>query len=186
MLRIQRDEPGAFAELVERYWPKVFGRFFRLLTDRQDAEDLTQEAFLRLYRARHRYQPKARFNTWLFHIVQNLLRNTLRSRSRRPVIRFSSLSEADEQQRLARRCRADTADSPSLPLERRELAGTVRAAIADLAERQRAALELRQFQHRTYAQIARQMSMTPKAAKSLLYRARIQLRQQLAEFVETC
>ena len=50
MLRVQRDEPGAFAELIERYRPKVFGRFFRLFTDRQDAEDLTQEVFLRLLR----------------------------------------------------------------------------------------------------------------------------------------
>src|SRR5439155_26636131 len=77
MLRVQRDEPGAFAELVERYRPKVFGRLFRLFADRQDAEDLAQEVFLRLYRARKRYRPRAKFNTWLYHIAHNVARNAL-------------------------------------------------------------------------------------------------------------
>ncbi len=83
MLRVQRDEPGAFAELVECYWARVFGRFYRRLGDRQEAEDLAQEVFLRVYRHRHRYQPQAKFGTWLFHIIQNLARNALRSRLRR-------------------------------------------------------------------------------------------------------
>src|SRR5262245_30172527 len=86
MLRVQNDEPGAFAELIRHYWPRVFGRFLRTLADRQDAEDLAQEVFLRLYRARKNYQPRARFNTWLFHIAQNAVRNALRSRQRRPVV----------------------------------------------------------------------------------------------------
>src|ERR1700733_12809626 len=72
MLRVQRDEAGAFAELVETFWQRIFGRFFRALHDRQEAEDLAQEVFLRLYRSRKRYQPRARFTTWLFHISQNV------------------------------------------------------------------------------------------------------------------
>src|SRR5438309_10209156 len=83
MLRVQGDEPGAFAELVQRYWARVFGRFYQRLGDRQEAEDLAQEVFLRVYRHRHRYQPRAKFGTWLFHIIQNLARNALRSRPRR-------------------------------------------------------------------------------------------------------
>src|SRR5262249_30088473 len=79
MLRVQRHEPGAFAELVARYWPRVFGRFFRQLGDRQEAEDLAQNVFLRLYRVRHRYRPAARFATWLFHIARNVARNALRT-----------------------------------------------------------------------------------------------------------
>src|SRR5262249_13723869 len=55
MLRVQRDEPGAFEELIERYWSRVFGHFFRRLGDRQEAEDLAQDVFLRLYRYRKRY-----------------------------------------------------------------------------------------------------------------------------------
>src|SRR6187397_331 len=72
MLRVQRDEPGAFEELAERYWTRIFGRFCRQLNDRQEAEDLAQEVFLRLYRSRKRYLPTARFATWLYHISQNV------------------------------------------------------------------------------------------------------------------
>ena len=78
----------------------------------------------------------------------------------------------------------DIEDSPSQPLERRELAGIVRGAVSDLACRQRTALELHQFEDRTYAEVAAEMDMSPKAAKSLLYRARNQLRLNLTSFME--
>lgn len=183
MLRVQADEPGAFAELIRFYWPRVFGRFLRILSDRQEAEDLAQEVFLRLYRARKRYQPQARFNTWLFHIAQNALRNALRSRKRRPLVRLGSFTETDEEHPLYSLNQPET-EHPSRPLERLELASQVRAAVSDLGERQRTALELHQFHNRTYAQIAAELDMSPKAAKSLLYRARNQLRSNLARLVE--
>src|SRR5215831_18275105 len=80
MTRVQAGDDRAFAELVERYRARVFGSFVKRLGDRQEAEDLTQEVFLRLYRSRHTYQPRARFATWLFHVSQNVARNALRSR----------------------------------------------------------------------------------------------------------
>jgi RNA polymerase sigma-70 factor (ECF subfamily) len=183
MLRVQDDEPGAFAELVERYWTRIFGRFYRSLSDREEAEDLAQEVFLRLYRSRKRYQPRARFGTWLFHVAQNVARNALRSRRRHPCVRLSPLVGAEEEAAGAAYL-TDRGDAPSRPLERAELAGVVRAAVADLASRQRTAMELHQFQNRTYDQVAAQMDMSPKAAKSLLYRARIQLRALLAKYME--
>jgi RNA polymerase sigma-70 factor (ECF subfamily) len=185
MLRVQADEPGAFSEMVDCYWSKIFSRFFRLLANRQDAEDLAQEVFLRLYRARKSYQPQARFNTWLYHIAHNVARNAIRSRRRKPVFRLASLEESTDQPAYSRPLTPDQCQSPSLPLERTELAGVVRAAVSDLGERQRTALELHQFQHHTYAQVAQRMDMTPKAAKSLLYRARNQLRENLAKFMES-
>src|SRR5271166_4556972 len=72
MLRVQEGDDDAFGELVQRYRARVFGSFVKRLGDRQEAEDLTQEVFLRLYRSRHRYQPRARFGTWLFHVSQNV------------------------------------------------------------------------------------------------------------------
>src|SRR4051812_37677281 len=84
MVRARRGEVAAFAELVEKYWPAVVGRFVRQLGDRQDAEDLAQEFFLRLSGARRRYRVRARFSTWLFHVAANVARNALRSRRRRP------------------------------------------------------------------------------------------------------
>src|SRR5438445_11475688 len=68
MLQVQRDEPGAFETLINRYWARIFGHFFHRLGDRQEAEDLAQDVFLRLYRHRKRYQPRAKFATWLYHI----------------------------------------------------------------------------------------------------------------------
>ena len=79
---------------------------------------------------------------------------------------------------------SDRADPPSRPLERDELASVVRAAVAGLAGRQRTAVELHQFEDRTYTEVAAELDMTPKAAKSLLYRARNQLRVVLATFVQ--
>jgi RNA polymerase sigma-70 factor (ECF subfamily) len=184
MLRVQRDEPGAFAELVECYWARVFGRFYRRLGDRQEAEDLAQEVFLRVYRHRHRYQPQAKFGTWLFHIIQNLARNALRSRLRRPWTRLGSLASPEGEDFLSDQILTDRSEAPSRPLERAELAGAVRAAVSRLAGRQRTAMELHQFQHWTHAEIAAEMDMSPKAAKSLLYRARNQLRASLTQFME--
>jgi RNA polymerase sigma-70 factor (ECF subfamily) len=182
MLRVQKDEPGAFAELLERYWARIFGRFYRWLDDRQDAEDLAQEVFLRLYRSRKRYQPCAKFATWLFHITQNVARNALRSRRRHPCLSLGSLGLGEDLSE--NRFLADRTEAPWGPLERSELAGVVRAAVSDLGGRQRTALELRQFEDRSYAEIAAEMDMSPKAAKSLLYRARNQLRSNLSKFVE--
>jgi RNA polymerase sigma-70 factor (ECF subfamily) len=181
MLRVQRDDAVAFAELVDRYRARVFGRFIRQLGDRQEAEDLTQEVFLRLFRHRKRYRPMARFATWLFHITHNLACNAIRARQRRQTTRFDFGSDEKVGGPVRRALAGDA--SPSRSLERAELAGVVRAAVSGLAARQRSAVELHQFHDRTYAEVGAELAMTAKAAKSLLYRARGQLRATLAEFV---
>jgi RNA polymerase sigma-70 factor (ECF subfamily) len=182
MLRVQRDDAAAFAELLERYRTRVFGHFVNRLGDRQEAEDLTQEVFLRLYRHRKRYQPRARFATWLFHITHNLACNAIRARQRRTLTRLDHAGDGSDA------CRSESLAavgdlSPSRGLERAELAAVVRRAIYGLADRQRAAVELHQFHNRTYAEVGAELDMTAKAAKSLLYRARGQLRSSLAAFM---
>jgi RNA polymerase sigma-70 factor (ECF subfamily) len=182
MLQVQRGETGAFTELVKRYWTAIFARFYRQLGDRQEAEDLAQDVFLRLYRARQRYQARAKFTTWLFHIAQNVTRNALRTRRRRPCVPVGALTgpEAEGSRPLTPR----SPEPPSQPLERAELAATVREAVASLARRQRRALELFQFHNRSCGEIAARMDMSAKAARSLLYRARHQLRDCLTSYVE--
>jgi RNA polymerase sigma-70 factor (ECF subfamily) len=177
MISVRAGDQGAFAELTARYGSRVFGYLCRQVGDRSEAEDLTQEVFLRMYRARDHYEPRARFATWVFHITQNVARNALRSRRRRPWIPLDGAAMG-EQGLLP-----DRSEAPSRPLERHELAGAVRAAVAGLAGRQRAAVELHQFHDRTYAEVAAELDMTPKAAKSLLYRARNQLRETLTPLV---
>src|SRR5262245_20188401 len=78
MLRVQGDDPVAFQELVQRYGDKVYQQLYLLVTHREEAEDLTQEVFLRVFRHRKTYAPRAKFVTWLFHIVRNIARNALR------------------------------------------------------------------------------------------------------------
>jgi len=175
MLGAQSGDEDAFRQLVDRYRARIFGFFCRRLGDHQEAEDLTQDVLLRLFRARTSYQPRARFSTWVFHITQNVARNAVRFRQRHPSVR---LTAAANDERLLDGL-LSAADTPSAPMERAELAGVVRAAIADLGERQRAALELHQFHDHTYAEVAAQLDMTPKAAKSLLYRTRNLLRARL-------
>ena len=182
MLRVKADEPGAFAELLDQYWPRIFGRFYKQLGDRQEAEDLAQDVFMRLYRNRRRYQPRASFATWIYHIARNVARNALRSRRRRPCVSLGHLTHADHDESFVSRLQANHQETPSRPLERAEAAGAVRSAVAGLALRQRTALEL-QFQDCSYSEIAAELEMTPKAAKSLLYRARLQLRDHLHGFM---
>jgi RNA polymerase sigma-70 factor (ECF subfamily) len=181
MLRVRDGDDAAFAELEHRYAGRVYGYFCRQLKDRADAEDLTQEVFLRLYRSRLRYQPRARFTTWIFHITQNVARNAIRSRRRRPSVRLNPSAPYDGD--LLELLLTDRAEEPSGPLERAETAQMVRAAVARLAGRQRTAVEMHQFDDRTYAEVAAELDMTPKAAKSLLYRARNQLRETLTPFM---
>jgi RNA polymerase sigma-70 factor (ECF subfamily) len=181
MLRVRDGDPSAFAELVSIYHTRVLGWFCRRLGDRVEAEDLTQDVFLRLYRARASYKPRASFATWIFHITQNVARNALRSRQRKPCFQLDAAAaeEGGMEERLP-----NHAEAPSRRLERAELAGVVRAAVAGLAGRQRAAVEMHQFDERTYTEVAAKLAMTPKAAKSLLYRARNQLRVSLAAFAQ--
>src|SRR5262245_23284189 len=122
MLRVQRDEPGAFAELIGRYWPRVFGRFYRQFGDRQEAEDLAQNVFLRLYRVRKRYRPAARFATWLYHIAGNVARNAVRSRRRKPLLPIGVLADGEGEPGAPGIYLADHREPPTRPLERAELA----------------------------------------------------------------
>ena len=176
MLRVRRDEAGAFAKLVELYRGKIFARIFRCLQDRQEAEDATQEVFLLLYRARKRYRVRARLATWIFHIVHNVIRNVLRSRRHRLDLSFLVIEPTfgTESGRAQ-----PTFDSPARLLERSELRRIVRCAMGELVERQRTVLEMYQFHDYSYAEISAELGLSVKATKSLLHRARSQLRGSL-------
>ena len=182
MLRVQRDESGAFAELVAAFWSRVFGKFVRQMCDRQEAEDLAQDVFLRLYRSRKRYRPRAKLSTWVFFIARNVGRNALRRRRRKHVAPLGLAFDGDEFAGTGRL--ADESAGPSRPVERDELARVVREAVATLNRRQRRAVEL-QFDDHSYSEIATELDMSPKAAKSLLYRARNELRFALLTYADS-
>jgi RNA polymerase sigma-70 factor (ECF subfamily) len=179
MLRVQRDEPGAFSDLVRLFEARVFARLVRCLADRHHAEDLTQEVFLRLYRGRKRYQPRGRFVAWIFRIVQNVARNAVRSRRRHAWLRFVPLEQTE-----LRRPEHFVADEASDRLERQEAAQQLHRGLESLLDRQRRAIELQHFEGRSYPEIGRALRLTTNAAKSLLYRARNELRDRLLSLSE--
>src|ERR1700693_2720993 len=86
MLRVRNDEPGAFELLVEAYQHRLVAIMHHLVGNAEEAEDLAQEVFLRVYRGRKKYHPRAKFSTWVFTIANHLALNALRSRRRKPVV----------------------------------------------------------------------------------------------------
>lgn len=183
MLRVRDGDDAAFARLVEAYQDRLVGLLTHLVNDREAAEDLAQEAFLRVYRARKGYVPSAKFSTWLFRIAQNLASNSRRGRRRRKEVAFAGSSEVTDSRPQEALVTEKSAFLPSRQLAKRELAEVVREALEDLGERQKLAVLLHRFEGMSYADIGETMEMSPQAVKSLLSRARENLRMKLEGYV---
>jgi RNA polymerase sigma-70 factor (ECF subfamily) len=183
MLRVRGDEVGAFEELVERYQRRLVAVMHHLVGNGEEAEDLAQEVFLRVYRSRKKYRPRSKFSTWLFTIANNLALNYLRARQRRPVVRLNTRDSGPLGPRPAEQLVSDAGTGPSEKIEKQELATVIRRALDELNERQRMAVVLNKFEDMNYAEIAEVMGLTTKAVKSLLSRARMNLRDALAQYV---
>lgn len=183
MLRVRNDEPGAFEELVTQYQHRLVGVMHHLIGNNEEAEDLAQEVFLRVYRARQKYHPRAKFSTWLFTIANNLALNALRSRQRKPVVPLAVQDSGPLGPRPAEQLVRDRTAQPGNRLQQKELASVIQEAIKNLNERQRMAVILNKFEDMNYAEIAEVMNLTTKAVKSLLSRARMNLRVALQAYV---
>jgi RNA polymerase sigma-70 factor, ECF subfamily len=183
MLRVRADEPGAFAELVAAYQHRLVAVMHHLVGNAEEAEDLAQEVFLRVYRSRHKYRVRSKFSTWLFTIANNLAMNSLRSRQRKPVVPLEARDSGPLGPRPAEQLVLDRAGPPAQRLQQQELAAVVRQALDGLNERQRMAVVLNKFEDMNYAEIAEVMGLTTKAVKSLLNRARNNLREALQAYV---
>ncbi len=185
MLRVRdKDDQSAFGELVERFQYRLIGILHHIVGTKEEAEDLAQEVFLRIFRSRKKYTPKAKFSTWLFTIANNLALNALRDRGRRkqyPLeLRDSGSLTARPNVPLA----SQRDEAPARGLQQEELASVVRRALDELNERQRVAVVLNKFEDMGYAEIAEVMGLSTKAVKSLLCRARERLREVLQPYVD--
>lgn len=185
MLRVRDDDAAAFAELMDRYQSRVLTLLEHLVGARHLAEDLTQEAFLRVYRARRSYAPEAKFSTWLFTIVNNVAANALRSRARRREVHVQPAeTNASGALGLDMLALAASGAMPTRVADRAEMCAVVQTAVAHLSERQRMAVLLCKFEGLSYEEIAAAMQLTPTAVKSLLARARENLRLLLAPYLD--
>lgn len=183
MLRVRNEEPGAFEELVELYHTRLVAVMHHLVGNAEEAEDLAQEVFLRVYRSRAKYRARAKFSTWLFTIANNLALNALRSRQRRPTVPLNVNDSGPLGPRPAEQLVRDRATQPMQRLQQKELAAIIREALDGLNERQRVAVVLNKFEDMNYTEIAEVMGLTVKAVKSLLSRARSNLRLALQPYI---
>jgi RNA polymerase sigma-70 factor (ECF subfamily) len=183
MLAFQRGDEAAFECIVVHYGARVAAFFRRCGADSSAAEDLAQETFLRIARARHRYIPTAKFTTWLHRIISRIAANEgTRNRWRRSTTIQSGRS--DEERRpgileLEDTPRADPAAIVSL----NDLRARVRTAVAELPEPQRTALILNRFQGASYDEVAAALDLSIPAVKSLLFRARENVKERLLPFL---
>lgn len=184
MLQVRDDNAAAFEELVLRYQSRLLTVLEHLVDDPELAEDLAQEAFLRVYRARKTYTPDAKFVTWLFTIATNLANNARRNRSRRREIVLAPANNEDTSAHsLDKLAVAASGQLPTRQLDKLEMAQVVRAAMESLTDTQRTALVLSKFEEMSYVDIAESMGMTVQAIKSVLWRARESLRDVLEPYV---
>jgi RNA polymerase sigma-70 factor (ECF subfamily) len=177
MLRVRAGDVAAYNELFRRYNDRVQAVITYLMGNRQSTEDLAQEVFLRVYRARHNYVVRAKFSTWLFTIVNNVVSNARRSLGRRREVNIV-LDDPDGSHVENLWC--DTrVKSPAQVAEHKELSSLVHHGISQLVARQQAAVSLCDLVGMTYADVATELGTTPDAAKSLIHRGRMNLRKVL-------
>ena len=180
MLEAKAGDDASFEILLQRYRTPVINFLFRMVRDTATAEDLTQEVFIRVYRARGKYAPSAKFTTWLFRIATNLALNRIRdSRHQQSEISIDAPIGEDEQvmKLPAREVRVD-----QMMLER-DRAQFIRNAVEALPEKQRIAVLLHKYEEMDYVEIAKVLDCSEAALKSILFRAYETLRVQLAPLV---
>ena len=182
MLAFQAGDQEAFRRLVKRSQSKVYAVIYRLVPNHAQVEDLTQEVFLRVFRTAARYRPMAKFSTWLYRIASNVALNALRS-GRKMKLSSLELGDADDESSWRRDVPDTRSAPPATGLDAEELEARILAAIAELPESQRIAITLNKFEHLSYQEIAKVLDCSTMAVKSLLSRARCNLRTALVRYL---
>ena len=185
MLQVRDDVPGAFETLVERYQHRLHGVLVHLVGRVEGAEDLTQETFLRVYRARKGYRPRSKFSTWLFTIANNLAMNHLRGNGRNATARLGGDDSGSQAVAVVGERALSREGTPSAQMRKVELSEVIQEALGVLIEDQKMAVLLNKFEEMSYAEIAEVMGRSEAAVKSLLARARMNLREQLEPYLRT-
>jgi len=181
MLDVKAGDEASFDFLLQRYRSPLVNFLNRMVRDQATAEDLAQEVFLRVYRARKQYTPSAKFTTWLFRIATNLALNSVRdNRHHRMGISIDAPADGDDSPPLELKAREMRIDERMIERDRVEI---IRRAIWSLPEKQRAAVLLHKYEEMDYGEIAGILDCSEGALKSMLFRAYETLRVQLAPLV---
>jgi RNA polymerase sigma-70 factor (ECF subfamily) len=181
LFRLADGNDTALNDLMGRHGPKLYNYLLRSLQNEDDAADLAQETFARVYQSRAKFDPNQKFSIWLYAIASNLIRTQFRYRTRHPQISL----DAEQPDTGKAFCETIPQDGPNPgeTLETVETADAVRQAIAALPEDLRTPLILSEYQDLSYSDIGEILNCSPKAVESRLYRARKLLRQQLSKWL---
>jgi RNA polymerase sigma-70 factor (ECF subfamily) len=175
---VSAGDTAAFERLIERHQALVLGTVGRMLGNNSDVEDIAQQVFVRVWKSAKRYVARAKFTTWLLKITRNLVFNELRRRKRHAVVSIEPEPGALEMQ-----LEDKATSTPDASLLETELQQAIDAAIAALPETQRLALILRRYKELPYEEIGEVLDLSVPAVKSVLFRARTELRQRLSVYL---
>ena len=185
MLDVKAGDEESFELLLRKYRTPLVNFLYRMVRDSAAAEDLAQEVFLRVYRARKEYAPSAKFTTWMFRIATNVALNSVRdNRHRKMEISVDQTVEANEDKQRAMEV-PDHSPSIEQQLVAQSRSEMILRAVHALPEKQRAAVLLHKYQGLDYDEIARILECSESALKSLLFRAYETLRTELAPLVNS-
>ena len=178
MLEVKEGNKNAFEQLMQKYYPRILNFIYRFTGDKANAEDLTQEVFMRVYNSAARYKARSKFQTWLYTIAKNVGLNELR-RSKNPTLSLDEMFDAGKKE-IKREIKDPHGFSPDEEIIQLEKIAKIRATINDLPEKQRIAVILKRYEGFSYAEIAATLNVSDKAVKSLLSRAKENLKNRLA------
>ncbi|MCL6639370.1 MAG: sigma-70 family RNA polymerase sigma factor [Firmicutes bacterium] len=178
--KAQNNDLSAFEELVRLYQNKVYALCTNLTGNRDDAQDLAQEAFIRAYRAMGSFRNEADFGTWLHRITVNVWLNLKRKNNGQPPVSLDEPYRGDDGGEVRREVAAEDGD-PLQALEEKEFRGLVRAALDSLSEEHRAVLVLREIEGYSYEEVSRMLGCSLGTVKSRLSRAREAMKRRMTE-----
>jgi len=182
MLRVRQGDESAFDLLVEKFKTPVFNYVCRTIGNEDEAEDIAQNVFIQVYKSAERYEPTAKFTTWLFTIARNLCLNEFRRRKRHSLQSLDETFSSDPESGPTQL--ADpSARPPAVEASERELRRHILAAIEKLPEDQRTAVLLCRYEGLSYEEVARVLGASVAATKSILHRARQTLKEELHKFL---
>lgn len=177
------DERG-FSELVERYQTRLLNFVYRTIGDRERAEDLVQEVFIRVYRHLHRFDRSKKFSTWAYTIASNLAKNELRNRSRNPLVLFQTLGKSTREEDDRPLEFEDYSTRPDDLYRKRHLRELVEDTVAKLPEHHREVFVLRELEGKSYEEIAEITDCNLGTVKSRLNRARTAFASMIEPFID--
>jgi RNA polymerase sigma-70 factor (ECF subfamily) len=178
MKLVSHGDTSAFETLVERHQGLVGGTVAHMLGSNSDVEDISQQVFIRVWKSARRYVPRAKFTTWLLKITRNLVFNELRRSKRHAHIPLQTDPGAEEFP-----LKDEKNPAPDASLLETELQQAIDDAIAQLPESQRMALILRRYEQLSYEEISEVLDLSVPAVKSVLFRARTELRSRLSRYL---